>query len=253
MFEFEDDVATGTLKKHPMNNARDEGNARLATAPREPSFNAQPGPEQLYFGSDSGSDLSLLGLSSTHTHNQESTHRTATISGLPANMTLVTVLNKIRGGAILESELDTDPITGTNTARVVFVDEFSAQAFGENAPVHPSMFGGMNVTVDLVSTPPVEYDHGHSRCLEIRGFLVLVTAEGLLAAIGHESNHPIQMRKLDNNNIILHFSSIEKAEHAYGVLPRAYHGCQPHFIADPCSEPLEPFEALLPPRGFLPL
>ena len=45
----------------------------------------------------------------------------------------------------------------------------------------------------------------------------------------------------------LHFSSIEKAEHAYGVLPRTYHGCQPHFIADPCSEPLEPFEALLPP------
>ena len=55
------------------------------------------------------------------------------------------------------------------------------------------------------------------------------------------------MRKLDNKNIILHFSSIEKAEHAYGLLPRTYRGCQPHFIADPCSEPLEPFEALLPP------
>ena len=55
------------------------------------------------------------------------------------------------------------------------------------------------------------------------------------------------MRKLDNGNLILHFSSIEKAAYTCGLLPRTYRGCQPHFIADPCSEPLEPFEALLPP------
>ena len=111
------------------------------------------------------------------------------------------------------------------------------------------MFRGLNVIVDLGSTPacPAEYNHRHSRCLEISNFPSAVTPEGLLAAIGHELNHPIYMRKLNNGNILLRFSSIKKAELAYGLLPRTYRGCQPHLIADPCSEPLEPFEALLPP------
>ena len=113
-------------------------------AHKEPSFNAQPGPEQLYFGyNDSGSDLSLLGLSFAPSHNRENTHRTVIISGLPRNMALVAVLNKIRGGAIEDSGLlGPFSLEGINIARVVFVDEPSAQAFAENA-ADPSMFGSM--------------------------------------------------------------------------------------------------------------
>ena len=298
MFEFEDDIETGTLKKHPEptttpnddlydfeempyihhfvnKDGATNFHGSLATtikpnkdastvsssnkAHEEPNVNPQL-PEDFYFGpylgpNDSGSDLFYYGPPFSPSRNQD-TFRTITISGIPANIDLLSVLNKIRGGAILESQLlDTVPITGFKTARIVFLDELSALAFEDNAVSHPSMFRGLNVTADLVDTPtwPVEYNCQHSRCMEINNVPSAIKPKELLEAIGHEMNHPIYMRKLNNGNIILHFSSIKKAELAYGLLPRTYRGCQPHFIADPCSEPLEPVEALLPPRVFLPV
>ena len=186
-------------------------------------------------------------------HDLESTRRTVILSGIPGAMSLSTVLTKIRGGAIEESGLlGPFSLEGINIARVVFVDEPSAQAFVENAD--PSMFGAMNVSIDLVSTTgPVEDHRGHTRCLEIRNILVPVREEGLLAALGpDESIHPISMWKINNMHLILHFSSIENAGYAYSVLPWIYHGCQLHFLPDPCAEPLEPIETLLPPWLFLP-
>ena len=315
IFDFEDDMETGYLKKHPKSapspyealydfeempyihhfvnkdgatksddslagsqgkpkgkathtqkdamNAGDEGVARLAMAinpekgaaavdcsekaHKEPSLNAQL-PEQIYFGPNySGSIPSFYGQSYMPTPNQE--FRTVTISRLTANITLLDVLNKIRGGAVVESQLlNTVAITGFKTARIVFLEEFSALQFEDNALVHANMFWGMNVSVELVSaaTRPTQYNHGHSRCIEVHNFPPAVRPAGLLAALGHEFRHPIYWEKLNNGNIILHFSSMEKAAYASGLLPRTYRGCRPQYIADPCAEPLEG-EALLPP------
>ena len=115
-------------------------------APKEPSFNAQLPEESLTDPDDSGSDLSLLGLSSTQTHNQENTHRTVIISGLPGNMALVALLNKIRGGAIEESELlGPFSLTGNNTARVVFVDGSGSRSLNHGAwQVRATWLGNSN-------------------------------------------------------------------------------------------------------------
>ena len=77
-----------------------------------------------------------------------------TILGLPASITLSTVLNSIKGGAILHHQLlNTLPITGYNTARLVFLHKSSVLVFEEHAQKYPIKFNGLFARVDLVSTP----------------------------------------------------------------------------------------------------
>ena len=246
------------LLKDVINNAANGGSAGLATAidshkgtttassgnkaSNKPNLKAKR-PELLSTDpDDSGSEVSLYGLSFEPSYNEENTHRTLTISGLPTNITLSAVLDKVRGGGIVSAQLlSTLPITGFTTARVVFLEEFSALAYEEHSQNHPIMFRGLIATVDLVHnhTWPVNYNHMHTRCLEVRRFPRSVPPAGLLTTMGHELNRPIHMQMLNNGNLILHFASIQKAGRAYGLLPRTYRSCEPHFIADPCAQPLE--------------
>ena len=171
------------------------------------------------------------------------------IARLPVAITLPTVLDRVKGGAILSAQLlDSVKLTRFMTVRVVFVEGLSAVSYKDHAKKHPLEFNGVTSKVTLVSTPtwPAKFNPNHTRRLEVQGLPPFVTPLGLQQTIGHVLNHPIRMEKLDSGNIVLEFTSIDKAGYAYEVLRRTYRGCRPHFISDPCAQPLETLLSAVP-------
>ncbi len=200
-------------------------------------------------------DFFKYGLRFTPSHDQGNVYRTVTISGLPANITISMVLNGVRGGAVLESQLlNTLRISGSITALIIFLHEHSAFAYEEHAKKHPIIFNGLVANVAVVPTPtwPIKpklrkavFNHQHSRCLEVHNFPRSISPSELRKDIGHYEvlrfDHLVHTEMRKDGILVLQFSSIDGAGWAYGMLSsfRAYRDCEPYFTSDPCSQPLE--------------
>jgi hypothetical protein len=80
------------------------------------------------------------------------------ITGLPPNVTILDVLEKVRGGIVIAAILtDTTSITGFLTAKVDFLYGESARAYAAFVAVHPISFEGLPATVTLINTPTSPY------------------------------------------------------------------------------------------------
>ena len=170
----------------------------------------------------SDSESSLSGPIFTPSHNQANSYRTIIIARVPAAVTLATILDSVRGGAIFSAHLlDTRKITGFNTVRVVFIQEFSALWFEEHAQEYPLIFNGITSKVTRVSTPtwPVTFNPAHSRCLLIERLPRFMRPSRLRNTIGMW-NHPIRITKLGRGKFVLEFNSIDKGGYACEVLRR---------------------------------
>ncbi len=80
--------------------------------------------------------------------------RTVIISGLPPAITMIRLLDRVRGGMVVEANiLDTMSIIGGKSALVTFQKEPAAFAFTAFARKHPIIYDGVVVKVNVVSTP----------------------------------------------------------------------------------------------------
>ena len=200
------------------------------------------------------------GLRFAPSNNQDNIYRTITISGIPKDVSLHTILETVRGGAVVEAKLlDTLKMTCFNTARIIFLYENSAFVFEELTKKQPITFGGIVAKVAIVPTPtwPIRpelleaiLNHRHSRCLAIRNFPCSISPSRLRRDIepSKELNldHLLHTEMREDGTVWLEFSSIDWAGSAYAILSstRDYHSCKTFFTADPCCLPvntLSPF------------
>lgn len=96
------------------------------------------------------------GLQYVQPHFDHSLLRTVLVYGIPPGTMLADIIQAVETGPLLSSQLvDTTPITGSLTARFVFVSGYHAQRFIMSAtnPLAPIMFAGEIPRVALVSTP----------------------------------------------------------------------------------------------------
>ena len=104
--------------------------------PEEPIFDTKL-PEV----SESDSSLYRPSFTPSYDHTQCNIHRTTIIARILADITLSSILERVRGGAILSAHLlNTIRITGFKTVQVVFLEQSSAISYEEHAPRHPSKF-----------------------------------------------------------------------------------------------------------------
>ena len=80
-------------------------------------------------------------------------YRTVVISGLPLSITMEAVLERVRGGIVIDAKLlNTADITDSNTALVSFLHEYSALAFEDYAQRYPIV--SSNVLAQVAVIPP---------------------------------------------------------------------------------------------------
>ena len=186
-------------------------------------------------------------------------YRTITISGIPENISLRMVLDVVRGGAILESQIfNTLKITGSSTARIIFLYENSAFVYEGHTKKQPITFNGIVAKVAVVPTPtwPIRpelleavLNHRHSRCLAIRNFPRSISSSQFRRDI--ELSKELNVDQLmhtemrEDGTLYSQFASVDGAERAYETLSNlvAYRGCKLFFTIDPC---ILPVNTLLP-------
>ena len=210
----------------------------------------QAGSEDLRFP-----DVFRYGLRFRPKDGEQDVYRTILISNIPSTVTIAALLDQVRGGSILDVKLlNTAKITGSKSAIVTFLLEDSAVAFRDYAKSHPLQINGHLVQVTIVPTPtwPIchklrkaIYHHQHTRCLEIYNFPPQIPKAILLSDLSvcpqMWSNRIVHMEKRKDDILELHFSSINYADQAYGMLStfRAYSKCTPYFVPDPCAQPFD--------------
>lgn len=223
----------------------------LAERDRAIDFNRHnAGPKDLRFP-----DLFRHGIRFSPDPSDRDLYRTILVSDLGLNITTAALLDKVRGGLVVSAMLlDTATITGNKTALIFFHHEHEAMACEENAKLHPIAFDGQTARVELVPTPtwpePIILrkainDHHHTRCLEVHKFprrinpTMLRRDLRICSAIASNGIEHMAMRADDI--LELRFSSIQYAGQAFGILTtyRDYRQCVPHFVPDPCAQPLQ--------------
>lgn len=186
---------------------------------------------------------------------QRDVYRTVVVSCIPLGVELGMILNYVRGGPIIEANLlDTSNIKGKNSALITFLHEYSAMAYEEHAKNHPIIFAQSEIRVAVVSTPtwPTRiklrkaiFDHQHTRCLEVHNFPRKIGPSKLQTELRVSRElkfHHIVHKNLRKDGVLeLHFSGIDRAGQAYGMLStlEAYSGCTVCFVPDPCAQPLD--------------
>lgn len=187
-------------------------------------------------------------------HDQD-VYRTVAISGLPPSITMMTLLEKVRGGMLVDVKLlDTAKITGSNTALVTFLHERSAMRYEQYAKKHPIAFGSIVAQVVVVSTPtwPIPINlrtgieqFGRTRCFEVHHIprkLFLSTIRQELTACPVMKSDSLECMRLGADGVLgLRFSSIRAAGHSSALFSKTprYRGCTVQCIPDPCAQPLE--------------
>ena len=182
-------------------------------------------------------------------------YRTILISNLPADTTMHQVLDKVRGGMIVDAKLlDTSKLNGGKSALIVFLHEHVALNYEEYSRCHPIVFDNCLAKVQLVSTPTWPIDAGvraaidnyqHTRCLEVHNFPRHQISESKLRndlrICPQMKGDRIEYLKLRADNVLeLSFTSIDYAGQGFGMFTtfKSYKGCKTHFVADPCAQTL---------------
>lgn len=182
-------------------------------------------------------------------------YRTITISGLPIDMTISTLLEKVRGGLVVDAKLlNIKEIAGSKTALITFFHEHSALAYEEYAESHPRLFNNSSVEVKTLSTPtwPLSVslrkaieEHKHTRCLEVYNFPKHISQEKFrndIRVCPQMNGDRIEyMAQREDGVLELRFSSIDYAGQGFAMFTcfRGYKRCKAIFVQDPCAMPLE--------------
>ena len=181
-------------------------------------------------------------------------YRTVVISGLPLSITMEALLGKVRGGMVIDAKLlNTANLTGSNTALVTFLHEYSALALEHHAKKYPVIFSNFLARVAVIPTPtfPIPIDlqtgieEGRTRCLEIHGLPPNISLPALrqeLTTSPVMKSTSLEYMRLRADGVLeLRFSSIRAAEHSSAVLRKTlpYRGCTIQCVPDPCAQPLD--------------
>ena len=186
---------------------------------------------------------------------EQDTYRTVAISGLSPSVTMKTLLEKVRGGMLVDAKLlDTAKLTGSNTALVTFLYERSAMEYEDHAKHHPIAFSNALARISVVPTPtwpmPVNLrsgieKYGHTRCFEVhnvpRDVSLPVVRQGLTSSPVMKSDSLECMRLRVDGVLELRFSSIRAAAYSSALFSKTfrYQGCTVKCFPDPCAQPLE--------------
>ena len=187
--------------------------------------------------------------------NEQDIYRTVAISGLLPSVTMKSLLEKVRGGIVVDAKLlDTAKITGSQTALVTFLHEYSAMAYEEHARQHPIAFSDAIAQISVVPTPtwPMPFTlrtgiekSGHARCFEVHNFprnISLTVVKQELTSSPVMKSNSLECARLGTDGVLgLRFSSIRAAVRSSALFTKAlrYQGCTVKYIPDPCAQPLE--------------
>ena len=186
---------------------------------------------------------------------EQNIYRTVAISGLSPSVTMKSLLEKVRGGMVVDARLlDTAKITGSQTALVTFFHEYSAMAYEEHARHHPIVFSNAVAQILVIPTPtwPMPFTlrsgiekSGHTRCFEVHKIprnISLTTVRQELTSSPVMKSNSLECVRLGTDGVLgLRFSSIRAAVRASAMFSKAlgYRGCTVKYIPDPCAQPLE--------------
>ncbi len=199
-------------------------------------------------------DLFRYGVRFTPDSNESNVYRTVRISGLPSDITMMKLLEKVRGGMVLDVKLlDTKSITGDMTGLVIFLHEHAAMAYEEHAQQYPISFNGFVARIETVSTPtwPIPINQrkaindGTTRCFEVHNFPRTITPAMLRKelVVSHVVKfNAVESISMSSDGVLgLRFSSVYFAGQASALFncTRRYKGCVARFVPDPCAQPLE--------------
>lgn len=201
-------------------------------------------------------DLFKYDIHFTPPKSERDVYRTVIVSNLSPNISLGTLLAQVRGGMLIDAKLlDTVKITGKKSALITFLHEHAAMAFQDHAEDNPVVINGVAANVRVVSTPtwPIRiplrkaiFDHHHTRCLMVYNFpWKLISNQrlrnDLAVCMEMNTDRLTHLKKREDDFLELHFSSVDWAGHAYGMLStyKAYQDCTAYFTPDPCAWPLE--------------
>ncbi|KAL8996886.1 MAG: hypothetical protein Q9169_003697 [Polycauliona sp. 2 TL-2023] len=181
--------------------------------------------------------------------------RTVLVDNLPPEFAISTLLQHIKGGAVLDAKLlNTVAIHGRSSALITFVREEAAKAFEERARIRPFKFDGLQSRVVVLPTPtwPMPpalqagvLEHGHTRCLQVSHFPTGINPTQLeqdLQRCHSLTSHQIEAKRLLAQGVLqLRFTSVKFAEIAWGIFshqdhPR-YRQCTCKHMPDPCAQP----------------
>lgn len=200
-------------------------------------------------------DMLKYGIRYVPKLHEQDVYRTVAISGLLPSVTMMALLEKVRGGMLVDAKLlDTSKIIGSNTALVTFLHERAAKAYEDHAKMHPIAFNNVVAQVSVILTPtwpmPVNIrtsieEFGHTRCFEVHGIprnILLPAVRRELTASPVMKSDSLECMRLGADGVLgLRFLSIRAAEQSRALLTKTlrYRGCTVKCIPDPCAQPLE--------------
>ena len=186
---------------------------------------------------------------------EQDIYRTVAISGLSPSVTMMSILEKVRGGLVVDAKLvDTVNITGSQTALVTFLHEYSAMAYEDHARHHPMAFSNAVAQISVIPTPtwPIPFTlqsgiekSGHTRCCEVHKFprnISLTAVRRELTSSPVMKSSSLECARLGTDGVLgLRFLSIRAAVRGSAMFSKAfrYRGCTVKWIPDPCAQPLE--------------
>ncbi|KAL2046227.1 hypothetical protein N7G274_001674 [Stereocaulon virgatum] len=191
-------------------------------------------------------------------------YRTVKLCGLPSTVMMKGLLDRVRGGMVVDVKLlDTATMTGGKTALVTFLREHAAMAYEEFAQDHSLDFDGAVAQITVINTPtwpiPMKLRKNiqalsYTRCLEIQNFprnvLPSALKQELAVSPVLKYNGLESMSMSGDGTLGLRFSSVKFAVRAsamFGLKPR-YRKCSVRFAPDPCAQPLETLLEVLKPE-----
>ncbi|KAL8896045.1 MAG: hypothetical protein Q9207_007900 [Kuettlingeria erythrocarpa] len=182
-------------------------------------------------------------------------YRTVLVDNLPPSLRLFELLNRVKGGLVLDAKLlNTVCINGRLSAMITFFHECGAKAFLSGARSQPLLFDATQARVTLLPTPtyPISKmlrtaieEHHHTRCLEIQNFpkgIKPAELERDLRVCEAMTTHRIEAKRMRLDGVLeLRFNSINYAGGAYGILTSRdrYRRCIVKFAPDQCAQPWE--------------
>jgi hypothetical protein len=202
-------------------------------------------------------------------------YRTILIQNLPADIELREVLDRVRGGMVLDSMLVNAP--NGKTALITFVSSGAADDYIVYTGIHDLYFssseGDLKKSyISLIETPSYPISaaltnklnfHNSTRCLRLPDFPASFSLSRLESTIACKNAfHAAQLTEMyftPDKTLHLEFSSITAAGSAFAILTlwKTYAGLEVHYEADLCSGPVEelalepePRKPLFPAGGF---
>jgi len=133
--------------------------ARLARVVRQPTFGTQIQPNNV---PATVRDYYNIGIQYNPPSSNQNHYRTIIVDGLPNNVLLADVVDALETGEIFGSQLlNTMTLAGTQTVRIVYVNESDARRAATGATQMPQVlqFNGHQTQNTLVGTPTYPIDH----------------------------------------------------------------------------------------------